>query len=79
MKKSLIVPALIAGSLSQNALAAFVEDSKVNLNLRNFYLNNDVRNESTAALKDWGQAGALDYRSGFTEGTLGFGVDLLGQ
>ena len=79
MKKTLIVPALIAGSLSQNALAAFVEDSKVNLNLRNFYLNNDVRNESAASLKDWGQAGVLDYRSGFTEGTLGFGVDLLGQ
>ncbi|SFB62638.1 outer membrane porin, OprD family [Azotobacter beijerinckii] len=57
----------------------FFEDSKASLNLRNFYINQDVRNEDRGRVEEWGQAFVLDYRSGFTEGPVGFGLDLLGQ
>ncbi|MFB8828206.1 OprD family porin [Azotobacter sp. CWF10] len=57
----------------------FFEDSKASLNLRNFYINQDVRNEDRGGVEEWGQAFVLDYKSGFTEGPVGFGLDLLGQ
>ncbi|AHL75958.1 porin [Stutzerimonas stutzeri] len=63
------------------AQAAFVDDSKVNLELRNFYYNSDNRsNASTAQSKseEWGQGFILRAESGYTEGTVGFGVDALG-
>jgi hypothetical protein len=63
-----------------NANADFIGDSKLNLGLRNLYYNNDNRNNSTGPSKteEWGQSFRLDYQSGFTEGTMGFGVDALG-
>ncbi len=63
------------------AQAAFVDDSKVNLELRNFYFNGDNRSvPSTKQSKseEWGQGFILRAESGFTEGTVGFGVDALG-
>ncbi|WP_404436617.1 OprD family porin [Stutzerimonas chloritidismutans] len=64
------------------AQAAFVDDSKVNLELRNFYFNGDNRDESAtpASSKDeeWAQGFILRAESGYTEGTVGFGVDALG-
>jgi len=66
--------ALLFPALSQ---AAFLEDSKANLNLRNFYINQDVRNEDRGGAEEWGQAFTLDYKSGFTEGKVGFGLDVL--
>lgn len=63
------------------AQAAFVDDSKVNLELRNFYYNSDNRSvPSTKQSKseEWGQGFILRAESGFTEGTVGFGVDALG-
>ncbi len=64
------------------ATAAFIEDSKASLGLRNLYMNQDTRNEpNTAANKtreEWSQAFILDYQSGFTEGTIGVGIDVYG-
>lgn len=63
------------------AQAAFVEDTKAGLELRNFYYNADNRtNASTAQSKqdEWAQGFILRVESGFTEGTVGFGVDALG-
>lgn len=65
--------------LALSVNAAFLEDSKASLNLRNFYINQDFRNEDRAGAEEWGQAFVLDYKSGFTEGKVGFGVDLLAQ
>ena len=66
----------------------FVEDAKVNLNLRNFYMNrNFVDNGRSIAqpgptkrgqAAEWAQAFILDAKSGYTTGTVGFGVDVLG-
>ncbi|MBB4864847.1 porin-like protein GalP [Pseudomonas nitritireducens] len=57
----------------------FLEDAKASLLLRNFYLN---RNYVGAARQDkaeeWTQSFILDARSGFTQGTVGLGLDVLG-
>ncbi len=62
------------------ASAAFIEDSTANLGFRNLYMNQDTRhNDNTKANKtkeEWAQAIMLDYKSGFTEGTVGFGIDI---
>lgn len=60
--------------------AAFIEDTKAGLELRNFYYNSDNRNDGAAQSKqdEWAQGFLLRVESGFTEGTVGFGVDALG-
>ncbi|OAI91890.1 OprD family porin [Pseudomonas putida] len=62
------------------AQAAFVDDSKASLEMRNFYFNRDFRQDGAAQSKidEWAQGFLLRYESGFTEGTLGFGVDAIG-
>jgi hypothetical protein len=81
LKHSGLALAIAAVGFAQSASAAgFIEDSKASLGLRNFYINQDNRNGSAAPGKqeEWGQGFLLNYASGFTEGTVGFGVDALG-
>ncbi|WP_043307271.1 OprD family porin [Pseudomonas sp. ML96] len=61
--------------------AAFLEDGKASLELRNFYFNRDFRQDGAAQSKqdEWAQGFLLRYESGFTEGTIGVGVDALGM
>jgi len=59
------------------AQAEFIKDSKATLSLKNFYINQDVRNQDAPRSEEWGQAFFLDYKSGFTEGPVGFGLDVL--
>ncbi|UHC81054.1 OprD family porin [Pseudomonas sp. NIBR-H-19] len=58
----------------------FLEDSKATLNLRNAYFNRNFTNPNNAQGKaeEWTQSFILDARSGFTQGTVGFGIDMLG-
>ena len=58
----------------------FIEDSKAVLGLRNFYINRNFTNPANPQGKaeEWTQSVILDARSGFTEGPVGFGVDVLG-
>jgi hypothetical protein len=62
------------------AEADFFEDSKADLEFRNFYFNSDYRQDGAAQSKrdEWAQGLLLNYESGFTEGTVGFGVDAIG-
>lgn len=62
------------------AQAAFVEDTKASLELRNFYYNSDFRQEGAGKSKqdEWAQGFLLRIESGYTEGTVGFGVDAIG-
>ncbi len=78
--KPLSLPLAIAlGILAQQAGAAgFVDDSKATLGLRNFYINQDTRNADANTQEEWGQGFLFNYTSGFTEGTVGVGVDALG-
>ncbi|MCF5701938.1 OprD family porin [Pseudomonas syringae] len=79
-------PGLIALALAGAALpaaaeeAGFIEGAKVNLNLRNFYINRNFTNPTKAQGKaeEWTQNFILDAKSGFTQGTVGFGMDVLG-
>lgn len=62
------------------AHADLLSDSKATLGMRNFYFNNDNRDGSATPSKteEWAQGFMLDYKSGYTDGTVGFGVDALG-
>ncbi|AFM33762.1 MULTISPECIES: OprD family porin [Stutzerimonas stutzeri subgroup] len=62
------------------AQAAFIEDTKAGLELRNFYYNSDNRQDGASQSKqdEWAQGFLLRVESGYTEGTVGFGVDALG-
>lgn len=90
MNKSTLALAVAVGVLAQQAGAAgFIEDSKATLGLRNFYINTDNRDSAagTAANKragvqskneEWGQGFDLRFTSGYTQGTVGFGIDAIG-
>lgn len=58
----------------------FVDDAKGSLNLRNFYINRNFVDGRypQAKAEEWTQSFILDARSGFTQGTVGFGLDVLG-
>lgn len=65
-------------ALPSLAQADFINDSKATLELRNFYFNRDLRNSapgSQAKREEWAQGFILKAESGFTEGTVGFGLD----
>ena len=74
--------------LASASADGFVDDSKLKLQLRNVYFNENFRDEHGLSAKsastaksertEWAQGFLLDYQSGFTPGTLGFGLDALG-
>ena len=70
------IPPVMA--LSTLARGDFSGDSSVNLNLRNFYFSRDFRQENAVQSRraEWAQAFMLDAKSGYTEGPIGFGLDL---
>lgn len=56
----------------------FIEDSKASLELRNFYLNRDFRDgPGQNKREEWAQGFILNMESGYTSGTVGFGLDAL--
>ncbi|MVW75676.1 OprD family porin [Pseudomonas xionganensis] len=60
------------------AQADFIQDSKATLELRNFYMNRDFRERPASGqskAEEWAQGAILKAESGFTEGTVGFGLD----
>ncbi|OHC19805.1 OprD family porin [Pseudomonas sp. OTU750018] len=65
-------------TLPSLAQAEFIKDSKATLELRNFYMNRDLRNSTAvqqSKREEWAQGFLLKAESGFTEGTVGFGLD----
>ncbi|MDD1015363.1 OprD family porin [Pseudomonas sp. TNT2022 ID1025] len=78
-----LFPGFLAMTCTLPALAAeggFVEDAKASLNLRNFYINRNFVDPANPQGKaeEWTQSFILDARSGFTQGLVGFGIDVLG-
>lgn len=73
--------AISTALLAPAAHADFVADSKASLTTTNIYLNRDFR-EGTSTQQnqreEWGQGFWLDVQSGYSEGTVGFGLDALG-
>ena len=81
MKKSTLALGVALCAIAQQAGAAgFIEDSKATLGLRNFYINTDNREGTANPSKneEWGQGYDLRFISGYTQGTVGFGLDAIG-
>lgn len=67
------------------AAEGFVHDTKANLNFRNAYINRNFTNPAYPnsrapqdEAEEWTQNFILDVKSGFTQGVVGFGVDVSG-
>ncbi|HCL15425.1 MAG TPA: outer membrane porin, OprD family [Pseudomonas sp.] len=73
------IAAIVLGA-SNVASAAFIEDSKAAVELRNFYMNRDFRQSGATQSKaeEWAQGFILKMESGYTEGPVGFGLDAVG-
>ncbi|WXL26178.1 OprD family porin [Ectopseudomonas mendocina] len=84
IKNSLSIAVTVAAlslSLSQTARAEFIKDSKASLEARNFYFSRDFRQEGATQSKreEWAQGFILRMTSGYTEGTVGVGLDTIGM
>lgn len=53
----------------------FVEGSHLRIDTRNYYMNRDRRDIHTDDSKEWGQGFIGTFESGYTQGTVGFGLD----
>lgn len=83
-RNALSLALLTAGSMAlalplSSQAAGFTDDAKVTLGLRNFYINRNFVDPANSQSKaeEWTQSMILDARSGFTQGTVGFGLDAL--
>lgn len=77
---------VVGASVMTDAHADFFDDSKANVQLRNYFFNRDytgdqgpvINGRRQSEASHWSQNFILTYQSGFTEGPVGFGVDALG-
>jgi imipenem/basic amino acid-specific outer membrane pore len=70
----------LAVASSQSDAKGFVEDSSVDLLSRNYAFQRDFKNNAPGKnmTNEWAQGEMLTLDSGFTQGTVGFGVDAFG-
>ena len=88
LTRGALFPILGLLPLATASAEGFIDDSKLKLQLRNVYFNENFRDEHGMSARaartaksertEWAQGFLLDYQSGFTPGTFGFGVDALG-
>ena len=81
LSRFFIYSSLVATALGTSSLAsaAFIEDSKATVELRNFYMNRDFRSGTgQAKAEEWAQGFLLKMESGYTDGPIGFGLDAVG-
>ncbi|SDB52742.1 OprD family porin [Pseudomonas sp. NFACC13-1] len=88
LTRGALFPILGLLPLATASAEGFIDDSKLKLQLRNVYFNENFRDEHGMSARaartaksertEWAQGFLLDYQSGFTPGTLGFGIDALG-
>ncbi|OLS64833.1 OprD family porin [Pseudomonas putida] len=77
-----LASAIALCSVAPLSQAAFIEDSSATFETRNMYFNRDFRDGTSAQQSkrdEWAQGFMLNLQSGYTEGTVGFGVDALGM
>lgn len=73
-----ILSASAAMANDQEQSKGFVEDSHLNIAARNAYISRDYKNHKQDKA-EWGQGFIGKFESGFTQGTVGVGVDVIGQ
>ncbi|WP_070413583.1 OprD family porin [Pseudomonas lundensis] len=77
--------AVCAGFAAHTQAGGFIEDSTAKLEARTVYFNRDFRDGSTSSpqgaskREETAQGFILNVQSGYTEGTVGFGLDALGM
>ncbi|KJK09441.1 MULTISPECIES: OprD family porin [Pseudomonas] len=72
-----LMAATQASANDQASANGFVEDSTASVLLRNAFINRDKKH-GTKDQSEWGQAFIGKFSSGFTQGTVGVGVDAFG-
>ncbi|WP_411183115.1 OprD family porin [Pseudomonas sp.] len=79
------LPLAIAGAipgLTNAADGGFIDGSTATLNARNYYFSRDfsdiVGPNQQSRAEEWAQGFILNFKSGYTEGPVGFGVDAIG-
>src|SRR5512145_698790 len=67
------------------AEGGFFADSTATLTARNYYFSRDFSDivgppaaQQKSKAEEWAQGFILNYKSGYTPGTVGFGVDAIG-
>ena len=84
MKKKLTLVALSiiasapAFASQQSGSQGFIDDSHLDIFLRNAYIKRDYR-DGLHDKSEWGQGVIATFQSGFTQGPIGFGVDGIAQ
>ncbi|MGX1185545.1 hypothetical protein AB7M29_003224 [Pseudomonas sp. F-14 TE3623] len=88
LTRGALLPFLGVLPMATAGASDFIDDSKLKLQLRNVYINENFRDEHGLSARsartaksertEWAQGFLLDFQSGFTPGTVGFGVDALG-
>ncbi|MBA6117634.1 OprD family porin [Pseudomonas sp. NC26] len=81
-RPSAIASALALAGVAPMSQAAFFEDSTATFETRNMYFNRDFRDGTSAQQSkrdEWAQGFMLNFESGYTDGTVGFGLDALGM
>ncbi|MEX3013509.1 OprD family outer membrane porin [Acinetobacter baumannii] len=57
----------------------FIEDTSAEIKLRNFYMNRDYqKNRVRDTGEAWTQSFIADFKSGYTSGKIGIGLDFFG-
>lgn len=70
-----------AAHADQSQAKGFIEGSSATVTFRNGYMERDYKHASRHNIKDqsrWGQGFIGKYSSGYTQGTVGFGLDAIG-
>ncbi|MEG0966062.1 MAG: OprD family porin [Pseudomonas sp.] len=57
----------------------FIEGSSLNVHARNYYLNRNQLDRGVRDNREWGQGFLGKFESGYTPGTVGFGLDVHGM
>ncbi len=89
MIKLSVIALAVAAASTQMAVASqqsesngFIEDSKLDAHARVLYMNRDFRNDTSGSRNNYDEETGLGlkaiYQSGFTQGTVGFGIDAFG-
>lgn len=81
-RPSAIASALALAGVAPISQAAFFEDSTATFETRNMYFNRDFRDGTSAQQSkrdEWAQGFMVNFESGYTDGTVGFGLDALGM
>lgn len=80
---ALLMTGTAAAVTDQDSSKGFIDDATATLLLRNYYFNRDYRkgasnnfgNTRGSYRGEWAQGNTLTFNSGFTQGTVGFGLD----